>query len=270
MNTAGRRILNEILNSDYRDLTEKIDQNPQASNELGMCGESPAHISIYKKEPQMLMILLASGTNPNLRNSKGDSLLHSSARLGMIDCIKMLYETGRCLLEVHNDHGQTALDISRCPVQESDLSVTKSFKTIKSGELEDEEKMRIIAEGRLLCADYLVKCIQHEREGKVQKMIRDTTEGMKMRHKLARTLRGVGERNHTAFYADISYPRDINSKEWGKDEVEFFSNFHEGIDTAVIETRASDYVNNSLQVGVGIELVRKNAAHNFANKGYPN
>ena len=104
----GSKILNEILNSDYHDLAERIAENPTSINVLGNCGESPAHIAIYKNDIKMLKMLLDAGAKPNFINLNSDTLLHVATRLGSIESVKLLYETGKCNLELKNNENLTA------------------------------------------------------------------------------------------------------------------------------------------------------------------
>lgn len=271
----ARKILNEILNSDYRDLVERIDQSPEASNVLGMCGESPAHIAIYKDEPKMLSILLEAGANPNIRNSTGDSLLHVAARLGSLECVKLLYETQNCQLEVRNNHNETAVDIAKSAVCEEDLAVTKLYRTWVAKETDDNALMQSMAEGRKKCLAYLLHAIEHDRLGRVDKMVRGTTDNMLFRHHTSRIINGVCGESFTPFYDNYTHPQSAPGEAelkpsqqeqlpdrqkiiWTKDDVDFFSSYYPGIDAVVVKTKAHDYVSNSMRVGVRNVLAHAN------------
>mmetsp|Transcript_19711 Transcript_19711/g.32944 ORF Transcript_19711/g.32944 Transcript_19711/m.32944 type:complete len:367 (+) Transcript_19711:42-1142(+) len=246
---AGRMILNEILNSDYRDLQERIDRNPDATSSIGMCGESPAHIAIYKNDPHMLKMLLDAGTSPNLPNSAGNSLTHAAAQLGNIYCLKILYETHKCSLTNKNRLNQTALDISKSSVQESDLLVTKLFALYVAEAADEVETWNRIIEGRKECAAYLIEKMTFDRNQKVNSMVYDTLDDMKERRRKARIVRGVGGANYSSFYADINYNKHIQQPPWEPIDLEFFAQYTEGLNIVLITTFACDYVNKSIRAG---------------------
>jgi hypothetical protein len=253
---AGRLILNEILNSDYRDLQERIDKHPEATGTLGVCGESPAHIAIYKRDPKMLMMLLKAGVNPNLVNFEGNTLVHVAAMLGYFECLQMLYETTKCLLILKNTEGQTALDVARSPADKAVLHVLKYFAEYRRGEPSEQEQLRSISHGRKLCADYLAEKMVYDREQKVRNMVQETLEANNSRRNKARILRGVGGTNYTSFYADLSHHTDINKPHWEPVDMEFFLQYDEGIDHIVRTIFACDYANKSVRAGMHNVLTR--------------
>lgn len=96
---AGSRILNEILGleNNYDGLSEKIilvTENNERIDEIGICGESPIHICLYKRDIKMLRILLSGKYDPNTVNSYGETIFHIAAKLGIpfsIIFIKLAY-----------------------------------------------------------------------------------------------------------------------------------------------------------------------------------
>ena len=85
-------LLNEVINSDHAALQEMIDLKCPI-NVLGTCGEAPLHISIYKRDPEMVEMLMKAGADIMFENSNGDSALHVSARMGLYKVLEMLYHT---------------------------------------------------------------------------------------------------------------------------------------------------------------------------------
>jgi hypothetical protein len=264
---AGRMILNEILNSDYRDLTERIDKNPAASSLLGICGESPAHIAIYKRDQKMLIMLLNAGTDPKLANNEGNTLVHVAAQLGYFELLQILYETGKCELILKNNEGQTALDIATSKPDKATLHVLKSFAEYRCGEPEEKEQLLTITEGRKQCATYLAEKMVYDREQKVRNMVQSTLDANNERRNKARILRGVGGSKYTSFYSDLSYHTDINKPAWEKVDMDFFVKHHEGIDHIVRVIFACDYINKSIRVGTHNALLRLQVK--MASSTYP-
>ena len=246
---AGRKILNEILNSDYRDLQERIDNDNAAVSNLGMCGESPAHIAIYKSDSKMLRMLLDAGTEPNLRNSSGETLVHVAAKLGNYECIQMLYETKKCELLLENDNKETALDVANSIVERSCLHSLKLFAEYNSYEPNEKTQIKSIINGRKLCSIYLAEKMIFDREEKVRNMVQNTLNANNERRQKARIIRGISGNNYTSFYSDISYHTDIKKPAWEKIDMDFFKQYYTGIDHIVRTIFACDYVNKSIQVG---------------------
>ncbi len=152
---AGGKILNEILNSDYHDLAERIVENPTSINILGNCGESPAHIAIYKNDIRMLKMLLEAGAEPNFINMNSDTLVHVAARLGSMESIKLLYETGKCDLELRNNENMSALQISNAKIKESDFFITKLFRHYDSHIPHNTDNIDYMIKMRKECSVYL-------------------------------------------------------------------------------------------------------------------
>jgi hypothetical protein len=264
---AGRMILNEILNSDYRDLHERIEKNPAASSLLGLCGESPAHIAIYKRDQKMLIMLLKAGTDPKLANNEGNTLVHVAAQLGYFECVQTLYETGKCELILKNNEGQTALNIANSKPDKATLHVLKSFAEYRCGEPEEKAQILAITEGRKQCAAYLAEKMVYDREQKVRNMVQSTLDANNDRRNKARILRGVGGTKYTSFYSDLSYHTDINKPPWEKIDMDFFVKHHEGIDHIVRVIFACDYINKSIRVGTHNALLRMQVK--MASSTYP-
>jgi hypothetical protein len=247
---AGRKILNEILNSDYRDLKERIENNPDAVNTIGTCGESPAHIAIYKNNIRMLRMLLEAGADPNIANGSGDTLFHSAARFGYIDHLRLLYETGKCTLLLKNKFLQTALDVANSELHDESLTAIKYFAEYKAAEADEAALHQAVVDGRKQCAAYLVVKMEHDRGHLVKKLVQSTLDTTNDRRNKARIIRGVGGYKNTAFYADFSYNTKIYEAPWPKADMDFFVNYHEGIESIVRTVFACDYVNKSVRVGM--------------------
>lgn len=248
-------ILNEILNSDYRDLSERIDKHPDAVNTIGVCGESPAHIAIYKRDVKMLKMLLDAGTSPNIVNQAGDSLVHVTARLGFFECLQLLYETKRCELILKNKLNQTALDIAQSDVQKHSLHVLKLFAEYHYDEPSEAAQLEAAINGRRQCAAYLAEKMVLDREEKVRNMVQGTLDATNERRNKARILRGMGGAKFTSFYSDLTYHTNINEAPWEDVDMQFFTGYTEGLDTVVRTVFASDYAEKSVRVGMNNVLV---------------
>ena len=252
---SGRMVLNEILNADHRDLSERIDKHPESVSMVGVCGESPAHIAIYKGDTKMLKMLLDAGTSPNIVNQAGDSLVHVSARLGFFECLQLLYETKRCELILKNKLNQTALDIAQSDVQKHALHALKLFADYHFDEPSEVDQLQAIIDGRAKCAIYLAEKMIIDRENKVSNMVKETLDATRERRNKARIMRGMGGTKFTSFYTDLTYDTNINKPPWEKIDMNFFVGYTAGLDTVVRTVFACDFVNNSIRTGMHNVLV---------------
>jgi hypothetical protein len=204
----------------------------------------------------MLMMLLKAGVNPNLVNSEGNTLVHVAAMLGYFECLQMLYETTNCILILKNMEGHTALDVARSPAGKAALHVLKYFAEYRRSEPSEQEQLRSISHGRKLCADYLAEKMVYDREQKVRNMVQEILEANNSRRNKGRILRGVGGTNYNSFYADLSHHTDINKPRWEPVDMDFFQQYHEGIDHIVRTIFACDYANKSIRAGMHNVLTR--------------
>ena len=198
---------------------------------------------------QMLKMLLEAGTDPNLVNSAGDSLVHVSARLGYFECLQMLYETRKCILINKNKLNQTALDIANGSIDESSLHVLMLFAEYKQDYANENALLRSVIDGRRMCAKYLAEKMIFDREEKVKNLVQSTLDDTNERRNKARIIRGIGGAKNTSFYADLTYNTKISRPPWEREDKEFFVGYHEGIDTVVRTVFACDYVNKSIRIG---------------------
>jgi len=248
-------VLNEILNADHRDLSERIDKHPESVSIVGVCGESPAHIAIYKRDTKMLKMLLDAGTSPNIVNQAGDSLVHVTARLGFFECLQLLYETKRCELILKNKLNQTALDIAQSDVQKHALHALKLFADYHFDEPSEVDQLQAIIDGRAKCAIYLSEKMLIDRENKVKNMVKETLDATRERRNKARIMRGMGGTKFTSFYTDLTYDTNINKPPWEKIDMTFFVGYAAGLDTVVRTVFACDFVHNSIRTGMHNVLV---------------
>lgn len=113
-------IIAEVLDENHDEMLKILDSIPkefrsQIINTNGVCGETPAHIAIYKDDEYMLQILLDYGAHPHAQNltKAGDTLLHTATKLGKLGFLTMLYETHLCDMQIRNKESLTLLDVAR-------------------------------------------------------------------------------------------------------------------------------------------------------------
>lgn len=154
MDSVERKLIKEVLNADTDALAEIIDANPDRVNFISQCGESPLGISIYRMHVEMVNILLAAGSDPNLKNKNGDTSFHIAARVGNVEILSILYKTGMCNLQIRNNLNQSAVDIALDIPNDTDVNLLHLFgewnKTVAL-----EVELQSLRDGRLVCAKYL-------------------------------------------------------------------------------------------------------------------
>ena len=98
-NSTGNKILNQILGAGevhHKSLLEKINISKDSNHnidQIGICGESPIHICLYKKDFDMLSILLTGKYDPNSVNSFGETIFHVAAKLGILLMLEQFWIT---------------------------------------------------------------------------------------------------------------------------------------------------------------------------------
>ena len=154
MDSVERKLIKEVLNADTDALAEIIDANPNRVNFISQCGESPLGIAIYRRHVEMMNILLEAGSNPKHINKDGDTSVHIAARVGHIEILTILHETGMCNLLIKNVQHKTALDIARETPNDTDVNLLHLF-----GEWNEtvalEVELQCLIVGRRVCSKYL-------------------------------------------------------------------------------------------------------------------
>lgn len=153
MDSVEGKMIKEVLNADTNALAEIIKANPNRVNFVSQCGESPLGIAIYKRDIAMMNVLLAAGAHPNHLNRDGDASFHIAARIGEINILNILYDTGLCNLLTRNKFGKLAYDIGLEKAGYDDVSLLHLFG--EWGEVEMDEELRVLKEGRIQCCIFI-------------------------------------------------------------------------------------------------------------------
>jgi len=258
-----QRILNSILHSDYDDLEELIEKHPQLIGQIGICGESPCHIAIYKSDMRLLSMLLTIGdVDPNIVNQNGNTLVHLAALLGLYDFVELLYGTKKCNLRSRNKLYQTPYDISNCAVDDSIVFVCRLFAEYKYHHDSDEQRTQSmladIATGRKRIAVYLHEKMKLDHDSLVSGILSSSVRNMTARHNRSRIIRGLsaGE-NYATYYGEIKYPHTIDKSEWSADELRVFHGDRSVVYKAVQSVFVNDYITNAIKVGFYNALMKR-------------
>lgn len=247
--------MGEVLNENYYGIKQVIhdyvvkQQVLPSINVIGHCGESPAHIAIYKNDEEMLKILIAGGADPNFKNSVGETLTHSASKFGRLHLLKHLYETGNCNLEIKDDkfHYTPLEYLENIPFGE-DIFV--SLRLYKNWRPTDPDEKDPIMNGRLQCIEYLKEKLEYDRNMKIVYLTRDTTEWKLMREKTRRILTGDESLYNFHYHGPfIEYPEKEGECQCDEYEQRFFNQYRKGIHSLAVKTFTQQYFVNSMKIG---------------------
>ena len=213
----------------------------------GICGETCAHISAYKSDLQLLDVILKNGFNPNVKNHKGDTIVHIATRLGDLDSLKLIYSSGKCDLDILNADGLSALDLSRSLIKDSEIFELRMFRHWNSSDPNDISTASIM-KGRKACEHFLAEKVVSDRFVKTNQIMEDTIAFNKNRTAVSRIIRGINAIKNFRSYSDLSYPNSDTSRE----DILFFEKgwgFAVGFKLVVTRVFALEYVHRSMNVG---------------------
>eukprot|EP01114_Cavostelium_apophysatum_P014059 TRINITY_DN3544_c0_g1_i1.p1 TRINITY_DN3544_c0_g1~~TRINITY_DN3544_c0_g1_i1.p1 ORF type:complete len:1120 (+),score=330.70 TRINITY_DN3544_c0_g1_i1:85-3444(+) len=108
-----------------------IDRAPHLVNLRNRNGETPLHKAIFNPAVRVLMckLLISRGVDVNVANSKGETALHYSSRLGRKDLVKLLLHAGADFT-IQAENASTALDLAVQANQEETVEILKSAQDL--------------------------------------------------------------------------------------------------------------------------------------------
>jgi len=248
----GNHTVNEILNRDHGALELLLEDPSCALDELGISGEGPLHMAVYAGDERMVEMLLnrTPRADIKLRNSEGNSPMHVAALLGYAKILRLLYsysteeERFRLLLEAINIHGHTALDLANKPVQDWELDLTRMYAVsndVSTTNTLDKAKAPMIR-GRSECSAFLTERMRIDRENKVTNSVGILVNSDVERRKTCAILRGgsTGTDADRQFSSSLEYPRALDENAFRDKDVQFFLNYHKGVEEVVCGVHSRD------------------------------
>jgi hypothetical protein len=234
---AATALFNEVINSDITALAERIDLGAPI-NFLGTCGEAPLHIAIYKRDDNMIRMLIDAGADIMFGNSNFDTALHIAARMGLPRVVEYLYEGAsalnkkRLFLEAKNQDALTALQIACMPVRPWELDLTRLYRSWdhkRDPSLNDE--LFPLQHGRLECRAFLKEKMELDVRNKEKGSVADMVDQNYDFAKAAGILRGRDTSNFSAriFYSALDYPAKLDANVWNEDDKQFFLDYLPGV-----------------------------------------
>lgn len=257
MNTGADPLLNEVINSDMAGLAEVIDSGRNV-NILGICGEAPLHIAIYKRDEKMINMLLDAGADIMYRNAQLDCAMHIAARMGLANIVRQLYNHSsdlnrkRLFLQARNKHGFTALDIACRKVEDLELDMTRLYASWEdeTGTSLDNEK-EPLQFGRIECREFLREKMKVDIADKEQGCVEEMVTQNNDFDYSAGILRGRSSSttNSRIFYNELDYPAFLDTNTWNKDDRQFFLKYKPGVDKVMRKLHTRDFVTKATHSG---------------------
>lgn len=180
-------------------------------NDYSECGETVAHIAIYKAHRKMLRIFLDAGVDPNCRNKSTETLIHVAAKLGQFQLLLELYKCGRCDLNLLTCNGQTALDLCSGELNvDEDILVMRNFKNWTRGTPDDIPDIIL---GRKKCAVFLRESMPVDDQAKLDRLTGVTSKWMLEQAAFSRHFAEADHtyRYHSPLSQGIDYPSDSHT-----------------------------------------------------------
>jgi len=255
----GSKVLGDIMGSSvnsYGTLFNNLQLMKEASDcsdnihYQGICGETAAHISVYKGDLNLVDIILKHGFDPNTKNMKDETILQSAVRLGDIDIVRLIYATKKCDLDVKNRDGMTAYDLTQVNIEERELFELRVFRNWDRNDGKDLSISKVLA-GRKNCEIFLKDKLEIDRLAKTNQIMDDTITYNSNRTKCSRIIKGINADQNYRSYTDLSYPT-YATKSWPVEDIHFFEKgwgFSVGFKLVITRIYACEYVNFSLNVG---------------------
>ena len=273
------QILNEVINSDHKLLRQRLDEQKIREEEqeehnkfykidaiiekgvdrIGVLGRNALHIASYKRDPIMTELLLQYNADPNIKDiANGDTAMHIAARLGSIEVAKVLYKSGRCVLDLRNIDGKIAYDIAMEPVQDYALNLTRLFQEWEGIVTLDEERVNL-TQGRQQCATFLSDKLAEDINSGQQNALDTMVLSNFNRRWMSSIIKGTGCGNERVFAPGYIYPSDLDPNPWSEKDIAFFHTY----ETTVADVTRGIYTHDFVSRGLNTAFKVANMNHDI-------
>lgn len=242
------KLIGEALSDNLQSVEDSlVDATESAVNCLGVCGETPAHVAIYRNNRELLLQLLQAGADPMRQNSGGNSLVHTAVMLGRVDLLTLLYETGKCNLELPNKKGHTPLHIARAEFEESDLVASSLFKNWSRYDAEEDFRATV-TNGRALCRPFLEEKIAHDRQRTISSQVKSISDHMMQRDRLRRYAGPSSGITVLSSHFGLEYPTGQGQHLMTVPQQLYFKRYKDAMSTTTTRAFAHEMVLNVIQM----------------------
>lgn len=252
MQNSGVGILNAVLNNDVDELLVRIISEPQNVNIVGKCGESPLHISIYKRNLNMISLLLERGkASSSICNNKGEPAYYSAVKIGWYLGFKTCYDldtdNNNCNLNFIDSNQKSIYDIACSLPSDEDVRLTQLYGYWDSNSSTLIEERKRMIEGRLKCAAFLRKQIPLEIELNCKRLTVEATQLFNRKMKFSHILNGPKEMDYVVVYnSKILFPRTTHDKCWSQEERNDFFGNERSVKEVCIKNFSNSFINQSV------------------------
>ena len=242
-------IINEVMNNDPEALLLAIEKFPDCIDERSFSGDAALHVAAYKLDARLVHILMYSHSNPNLKNSTGDTAFHISARLGDLASLIIMYDTLKCDLLLQNNDSFTALEVTKLPVDTEDVKLLHLYGPWTS-EFDNQAAKEAIRLGRKKCAEFLESKLMVDytkRRLLSVSLMRDSNIEFS---RSANIIRGKGDFSDRMFKSDLNYACRVSHYQPHELDFNKLEDDREGTEEAVTGIFVADMVERLLRSGI--------------------
>lgn len=224
----------------------------QALTNWGKCGDTPAHIAVYKDRLDVLNILLSAGLDPHCRNSRGETVLHEAVRYGRIAMLNSLYYSSekvtkkKCDLEIKNAENQSLLDILSIEFTNNDLAYMRKYLNWHQ---DDYDLTPDILSGREECCTFIHKMIGHNKVQRITEIEVSSLRWMIQREELRRICTGMNQNYTITYNNNISYPSKQGVAMVNSEEKSIFERHSSKVVGIMIDVWVDNFVRNAIHLG---------------------
>lgn len=217
-----RNIFNIALNDDFKSFSKVIMAYSGSLNFLSASGEAPIHISIYKRNLDLVSLLISRGADPNFSNIRGETAVHLACRIGWFEGLVVLYNSEKCLFNIKNRSGESALAISSIYPQLSDISLLHVY-TSWSVDKDLDEEVRDMVSGRKQCYEFLIQKIEVDRQRHENRLIESSINYQRQELNKRLILRGGISRIGSMQHQQPRFPFGHMPSSWEGSDLECLS-----------------------------------------------
>lgn len=110
--TIDELFFNAMLNGSIIHVQNFINQGADVNMRMGSDRDTPLMIAVARQDKELLMLLISSGAEVNIKNDLGNTALYYASRYGLADIVNILIFSG-AKVNSKNIENETALRIAK-------------------------------------------------------------------------------------------------------------------------------------------------------------
>lgn len=229
-------------------------------------GLGAIHIAIFMENTQMIKLLLEYGADPNLRDKSQNTPAHCAVKIGNIEILKILYDTGKCNFndDLPNKSGLKILDIASQPLSRDERRdpIVHMYGDWSPDQWSTTASK--VERGRRECEEYIAAILKKEYEDKRASSVNHLIENMTARQHAANVLRSSVTANDKRYITRNDYPKNFTATDWTDRDIEFFNRHQDDVDKVIHCVFMRDFA--SRVVRSGCDDVKMHILHTRSNR----